>query len=78
VPEGKQRIGQVRLATERMPCVWLWNVTVYLTGGLPMGSSKDLDTAKAEFKAAWEALKARTAPDQLEAAYRAMNIRDED
>ena len=26
---------------------------------------KDLDTAKAEFKAAWEALKARTAPDAL-------------
>ena len=49
-----------RLATERMPCVWLWNVTIHLPGGLPMGSAKDLDTAKAEFKAAWEALKART------------------
>jgi hypothetical protein len=29
-----------------------------------MGSAKDLDTAKAEFKAAWEALKARTTPAQ--------------
>ena len=36
---------------------------------------KDLDTAKAEFKAAWEALKAQTPPEQLAAAYRAMNIR---
>ena len=42
-----------------------------------MGSSKDLDTAKVEFKAAWEALKARTTPEQLAAAYRAMNLRDD-
>jgi hypothetical protein len=76
VLEGRQRIGRIHLATERMPCVWLWNVTVQLTGGLAMGSAKDLDTAKAEFKAAWEALKARTPPEQLAAAYKAMNIRD--
>ena len=51
VLEGGQRIGRIRLATERMPCTWIWNVTVHLPGGLPIGSSKDLDTAKAEFKA---------------------------
>ena len=61
-----------------MPCVWLWSITVHLPGGLPMGSAKDIDTAKAEFKAAWEALKARTPPEQLAPAYRAMNIRDDD
>jgi hypothetical protein len=33
-----------------MPCVWLWSVTIHLTGGLPMGSANDIDTAKAEFK----------------------------
>jgi hypothetical protein len=77
VLDAGQRIGRIRLADERMPPVWLWNVTIHLTGGLPMGSSKDLDTAKAEFKAAWEALKARTPPEQLAAAYRAMNIRDD-
>jgi hypothetical protein len=76
VLEGRQRIGRIRLATERMPCVWLWNVTIHLTGGLPMGSAKDIETAKAEFKAAWEALKARTPPEQLAAAYKAM-IRDD-
>ena len=43
-----------------------------------MGSAKDLDLAKTEFKAAWEALKARTSPEQLAAAYKAMNIRDDD
>ena len=35
-------------------------------------------TAKAEFKAAWEALKARITPEQLAAAYMAVNIRDAD
>ena len=71
VLEGRQRIGRIRLATERMPCVWLWNVTIHLPGGLPMGSSQDLDTAKAEFKESREALKARTTPEQLAAAYKA-------
>ena len=76
VLEGKQRIGRIRFVIERMPGVWLWNVTIHLPGDLPMGSSQDLDTAKADFKAAWEALKVRTPPKQLAAAYRA-NIRDD-
>ena len=42
-----------------------------------MGSARDIDTAKAEFKAAWETLKARTTPERLAAAYKAMNIRDD-
>ena len=69
VLEGSHRIGRIRLATERMPPIWLWNVTIHLTGGLPMGSAKDLDTAKADFKAAWERLLARTSKDELAAAY---------
>ena len=77
VLEGNQRIGRIRLATERMPCRWLWNVTIHLTAGHPMGSAKDLDTAKADFKAAWEELKARTSKDELAAAYRDLNIRDD-
>ena len=40
-----------------------------------MGSAKDFYTAKVEFRAAWKALKARTSPEQLAAAYKAMNIR---
>ena len=39
---------------------------------LPTGSSKDLDTTKAEFKAAWEVLKASTPPSLLAATYKAM------
>ena len=79
VLEGRQRIGRVRFVIERLPGVWLWNVTVPLSGGLlPMGSSTDLDTAKVEFTAAWEALKLWTTPEQRAAAYAAMNIRDDD
>ena len=40
VLEGEQRIGRIRFATERTPGVWLWNVTIHLTGGLPMGSAR--------------------------------------
>ena len=47
-------------ADVRTPGIWLWHVNVHLASGLPMGTAKDLDTAKAEFNAAWEALKART------------------
>ena len=75
--EGKQRIGRIRLATERMPCIWRWSVTIHLTGDLPMGSAQDLDTAKAEFAGAWLDLKAKTPPEDLAAAYKAMNIRDD-
>jgi hypothetical protein len=59
VLEGRQRIGRIRLATERMPCVWLWSVTIHLSGDLPMGSFQDLNTAKAEgpsrTRAGWKA-----------------------
>jgi hypothetical protein len=27
VLEGEQRIGRIRFADERMPGVWLWNIT---------------------------------------------------
>jgi hypothetical protein len=77
VLESGQRIGRIRFAEERMPPLWLWSVTIHLTGGLPKGSSKDLNTAKAEFKTAWKALKAKTPPEQLAAAYKAMNTRDD-
>jgi len=77
VLEGRQRIGRIRLAEERIPPVWLWAVTIHLPGGLPTGSSPDFHTAKAEFKAAWKALKARTTPEQLASACKAMNIRDD-
>ena len=56
--EDEQRIGRIRFAGERQPPVWLWTINIHLPGGLPMGSSPDLDVAKVEFKAAWEELKA--------------------
>jgi hypothetical protein len=44
--------SRIRFADERIPGVWRWNITIHLPGRLPMGSAKDLATAKAEFKAA--------------------------
>ena len=77
VLDGEQRIGRIRFTDERLPGVWLWNVVVHLTAGLRMGSANDLDTAKADFKAAWEGLKAKISPEELAAAYEAMNTRDD-
>ena len=76
--EDKRRIGRIRFASERTPPIWLWTTNIHLTGGLPMGSSPDLDTAKTEFKAAWEELKARVSREQLAAAFADMNIREGD
>ena len=68
----------IRLAGERTPPIWLWTVNIHLTGGLPMGSAQDLDTAKAEFAGAWTELKKpQTSAGDLAAAYAAMNIRDD-
>lgn len=76
VREGGQTIGRIRYASERTPGIWLWNIQVHVTTGLPMGSAKDLETAKAEFKTAWEALKVRVGPEALAKAFAAMNIRE--
>jgi hypothetical protein len=38
VLEGRQRIGRIRFAAERNPGVWIWNISIHLPGGLPMGS----------------------------------------
>ena len=51
VLDGRQRIGRIRFADERIPPVWLWAVTIHLPGGLPTGSAQDFSTAKAQFKA---------------------------
>jgi hypothetical protein len=77
VLEGRQRIGRIRFADERMPGVWPWNITIHLPGGLPMGSARDLD-GQGGVQGSPEALKARTTPEQLAAAYKAMNVREDD
>lgn len=75
VLEDGQRIGRIRYASERVPGVWLWHVQVHITGGLPVGSSGSLEMAKADFKSAWSAFKAKQTPEKLAEAYAGMNIR---
>jgi len=78
VLEGRQRIGRIRLATERMPCVWLWRHRTP-DRRAPYGFVQGLRHSQGGVqKAAWKALKARTTPEQMAAAYKAMNIPDED
>lgn len=78
VRDDGQSIGRIRYAGERSPAIWIWNVIVHIPGGLPIGTAKDLETAKAEFKAAWTAFKARQTPAALAQAYKAMNLREQD
>jgi hypothetical protein len=49
-----------------------------LIGGLPAGTADSRFVAMVQFKAHWEALKARTTPQQLQTAYRAMNTGGDD
>lgn len=72
VRENRRSIGCIRLAEERNPSIWLWNVTVTLPGP-PFGDAKDLAEAKARFKAAWEAFKAKHGPDKLAEVYAEMD-----
>jgi hypothetical protein len=72
VIDDGQRIGRIRLARERSPSIWLWNVIVTIHGP-PFGDAKTIDEAKARFKAAWIAFKAKVGPEKLAAAYEAMN-----
>jgi hypothetical protein len=72
VHEDGQLIGRIRLARERSPAIWLWNVTVTIPGP-PFGDAKSIDEAKARFKAAWLAFKAKHGPEEMAKAYEAMN-----
>jgi hypothetical protein len=71
VLEGKQRIGWIRLATERMTCVWLWRCCHPSDRRTPDGLIQG--HRHGQGGVAWQALKARTTPEQLAAAYKSMN-----
>jgi hypothetical protein len=44
----------------------------------PAGSARELVQAKADFKAAWLAFKAKHSPERLVQAFKEMHIRDRD
>ncbi len=71
VHEHGQLVGRIRYASERTPGIWLWNVTVTLSGP-PFGSAKTIDEAKQRFKAAWRAFKERHGAAALAEAYAEM------
>jgi hypothetical protein len=61
--EGRQRVGRIRFVIERMPGVWLWNVTS--PAASPWAPPR---TGSAE---------GQTPPEVMAAVYKAMNIRDD-
>jgi hypothetical protein len=73
VLEDGQAIGRIRLARERTPAIRVWNVTVNIPGLSPFGSAGSLAEAKEAFRTGWEAFKAKHGPEELAAAYEAMN-----
>ena len=73
VHDDGQRIGRIRLARDRTPPLWLWNVTVMIPGP-PFGDAKSIDEAKARFKSAWLAFKEKHGAAKLAKAYKEMNI----
>jgi hypothetical protein len=73
VLEDGQVIGRIRLARDRSPAIWLWNVTVTIPGP-PFGDAKSIDEAKARFKSAWITFKDKAGPEKLAQAYEAMNV----
>jgi hypothetical protein len=38
VLEGRQRIGRIRFAEERMPGIWIWNIIVHIPAP-PIGTA---------------------------------------
>jgi hypothetical protein len=72
VHEDGQYIGRIRLARERSPSIWLWNVTVTIPGP-PFGDAKSIEEAKARFKAAWTAFKDKHGEAALKKAFEEMN-----
>jgi hypothetical protein len=67
VIEDDHVVGRIYLAQSGASHAWVWSVTV----GIPStayGRAPSLDQAKAEFRAAFEALKASVGPERLAAA----------
>ena len=75
VLEDGQPIGRIRLARERSPSIWLWNVTVTIPGP-PFGDAKTIDEARRRFKSAWLAFKEKYGAEKSAKAYANMNHAD--
>lgn len=72
VHDDGQLIGRIRYTRERSPGLWMWSCIVTLPRA-PFGDGKTLDDAKARFKTAWLAFKAKHTPERLAATYAEMN-----
>jgi hypothetical protein len=67
-----QPIGRIRLARDRSPPIWLWNITLTLPDP-PFGDAKSIDDAKQRFKSAWITFKNKVGPEALMKAFTEMS-----
>jgi hypothetical protein len=72
VREEGRGVGRIRWTSEGTPGKWLRHVTVTLPGP-PFGDAASLHEAKARFKSAWLAFKAKHGPEQPAKAYAEMD-----
>ena len=69
------RVGRIRCRRAAAAHLAL-DVVIHLTGGLPWAQPGSRHS-QGRLQGAWEALKGRTSPEELEAAYKDLNIRDD-
>jgi predicted RNase H-like HicB family nuclease len=78
VMEAGEPVARIRLAVERTPEIWVWNITLPAPSKmLHHGVGDTIDEAKAEFREAWARFKADIGPDGYASAIEtARNARD--
>lgn len=53
VMDDGQKVGRIRLATERTPAAWNWHINIHDPSATRNGNAPTLDAAKSEFKTTW-------------------------
>ena len=77
VLEGKQRIGWIRLATERMTCVWLWRCCHPSDRRTPDGLIQGHRHGKGGVQGGLESPEGQHHAGAARGGLQAMNIRDD-
>lgn len=72
IREDGRSVGRIRFAAEGAGGVWLWNINVTISEP-PFGAATTYEEARAAFKTAWEAFKAKHGAEALAKAYAAMD-----
>ena len=75
IREDGQPIGRLRFASERLPGVWLWHVTVNIPG--PQSTGSATRPGQGAVRGGMAGVQGEARAEAFAAAYRAMNKRKE-